>query len=135
MDKRASMAAVGNLNDYVKYQMAEGMESGSGGAGGLATEMAVGLAIAQQMLQQQGRALGMQATPPRVGVQKLTPEAPSVGREPAIPEMLDQDQIAAALRVSRDDVLAVIESGDLPAKKIGSSYRIKRSALEMYLAD
>ena len=26
MDKRASMTAVGNLNDYVKYQMAQGME-------------------------------------------------------------------------------------------------------------
>src|SRR6266545_8081469 len=38
MDKRSSMAAVGNLNDYVKFQMAQGMEKG-GGAGGMATEM------------------------------------------------------------------------------------------------
>ncbi len=36
IDKRSSMAAVGNLNDYVKFQMAEGMESGGGGAGGMA---------------------------------------------------------------------------------------------------
>ena len=36
IDKRSSMAAVGNLNDYVKYQMAQGMEKGgSGGAGGI----------------------------------------------------------------------------------------------------
>ena len=28
IDKRASMAAVGNLNDYVKYQMAQGFEKG-----------------------------------------------------------------------------------------------------------
>ncbi len=35
IDKRSSMAAVGNLNDYVKFQMAQGMEKGggSGGAG------------------------------------------------------------------------------------------------------
>src|ERR671935_2245840 len=33
IDKRAGMAAVGNLNDYVKFQMAEGMAKG-GGAGG-----------------------------------------------------------------------------------------------------
>ncbi len=46
IDKRSSMAAVGNLNDYVKYQMGQGMEQGGGGAGGMATEMAVGLAIA-----------------------------------------------------------------------------------------
>ena len=28
IDKRSSMAAVGNLNDYVKFQMAQGMEKG-----------------------------------------------------------------------------------------------------------
>ena len=33
IDKRASMTAIGNLNDYVKYQMAQGIEKGSGGAG------------------------------------------------------------------------------------------------------
>src|SRR5499426_1746264 len=34
IDKRSSMAAVGNLNDFVKYQMAKGFESGGGpGAG------------------------------------------------------------------------------------------------------
>src|SRR3954466_2376260 len=51
VDKRSSMAAVGNLNDYVKFQMAQGMEKG-GSAGGVATEMAVGLSIAQQMMNQ-----------------------------------------------------------------------------------
>src|SRR4029079_6634879 len=52
IDKRSSMAAVGNLNDYVKFQMAQGMEKG-GSAGGIATELAVGLAMAQQIMQQQ----------------------------------------------------------------------------------
>ncbi len=129
MDKRASMTAVGNLNDYVKYQMAQGMESGEGGSGGLATEMAVGLAIAQQMMQQGGGILGSQpAASGGIG-------AASPAGAPAIPELLDLDQVAAALRVSTDDVLSIIESGELPAKRIGSSYRIKRSALERYLAD
>ena len=32
------------------------------------------------------------------------------------------------------DVVTVIESGELTAKKIGASYRIKRSALDEYLA-
>ncbi len=31
IDKRSSMAAVGNLNDYVKFQMAQGMEKGGSG--------------------------------------------------------------------------------------------------------
>src|SRR5687767_12905366 len=63
IDKRSSMAAVGNLNDYVKFQMAQGMgqPGSSGGAGGFATEMAVGMAMAQQMMQQQGGILGQSA--------------------------------------------------------------------------
>ncbi len=32
IDKRSSMAAVGNLNDFVKYQMAQGFEKGGTGA-------------------------------------------------------------------------------------------------------
>ena len=31
------------------------------------------------------------------------------------------------------DVMTIIESGELGAKKIGSSYRVTRSALEKYL--
>ncbi len=54
IDKRSSMAAVGNLNDYVKFQMAQGMEKGGGGPGGMAAEMAVGMAMAQQMMKQTG---------------------------------------------------------------------------------
>ena len=53
IDKRSSMSAIGNLNDYVKFQMAEGMAKG-GRSGGAATELAVGMAIAQQMLKDQG---------------------------------------------------------------------------------
>src|SRR3954468_3659504 len=55
IDKRSSMAAVGNLNDYVKYQMAQGMEKGAGGGvAGVGAEMAVGMAMAQQMVNQSG---------------------------------------------------------------------------------
>src|SRR5437762_3624961 len=54
IDKRSSISAIGNLNDYVKYQMAQGLAQGGGGPAGAATEMAVGLAMAQQLMQQQG---------------------------------------------------------------------------------
>src|SRR5262249_35150228 len=65
IDKRSSMAAVGNLNDYVKFQMAQGLEKGDGGggAGGMAAQMAMGMAMAQQMMNQSGGILGSQATP------------------------------------------------------------------------
>jgi excisionase family DNA binding protein len=36
--------------------------------------------------------------------------------------------------VSEGDVLAILESGELAGKKIGSTWRIKRSALDEYLA-
>src|SRR5882724_9670164 len=48
IDKRSSMAAVGNLNDYVKFQMAQGFEKGGSGVGGVGAEMAVGMSMAQQ---------------------------------------------------------------------------------------
>ena len=56
------MAAVGNLNDYVKYQMAQGFEKGGAGVGGVGAEMAVGMAMAQQMMNQPG-GIAAQATP------------------------------------------------------------------------
>ena len=62
IDKRSSMAAVGNLNDYVKYQMAQGFEKGGAGVGGVGAEMAVGMSMAQQMMNQPGGIMA-QATP------------------------------------------------------------------------
>jgi len=43
-------------------------------------------------------------------------------------------EVARRLSVSEPDALAIIESGELPAKKIGSSYRVKRSELDAYLS-
>ncbi len=107
IDKRSSMAAVGDLNEYVKYQMAQGMEKG-GGAAATATELAVGLSMAQQILQAQG----------------------GVGAA----ELLSPADVARRLSVPEPDVLAIIESGELPSKKIGASYRVKRSELDAYLS-
>src|ERR1700752_3945889 len=50
-NKRSARAPVGNLNDFVKYQMAKGFESGGGtGPAGTAAELAVGFGLAQQMM-------------------------------------------------------------------------------------
>jgi excisionase family DNA binding protein len=113
------MAAVGNLNDYVKFQVGRGMETGGAGAGGMASEMAVGLAIAQQMMQQQGGGLFTGAT-----------QTPASGA----PELLTPEQVAKSLGVSDEDVRSIIASGELKAKKIGSSWRIRRADLDAYLA-
>jgi excisionase family DNA binding protein len=125
IDKRSSMAAVGNLNDYVKFQMAQGMEKG-GSSGGMATELAVGLSIAQQIMQQQGMPAASTAAKPVA--------AAATAAAPTTADLLSPADVAQALGVPEADVMTIIESGELAAKKIGASYRIKRSALDEYLA-
>ena len=121
VDKRSSMAAVGNLNDYVKFQMAQGMEKG-GSSGGMATELAVGLSIAQQIMQQQGGVTGGAATPA------------AATAAATVADLLSPADVAKSLGVAETDVMTIIESGELAAKKIGAAYRIKRSALDAYLS-
>jgi excisionase family DNA binding protein len=133
IDKRSSMAAVGNLNDFVKFQMAQGLEKGEGGggAGGMAAQFAVGMAMAQQMVQQPGGVLG-QTTPaaaPAGGQATPPPPAPGAG----LPELLGPAQAATALGVSESDVMAALADGSLKGKKIGSAWRITRTALEEFL--
>ena len=130
IDKRSSMAAVGNLNDYVKFQMAQGMASGQGGggAGGFAAEMAVGMAMAQQMMQQTGGPLGAQTTPP------AAPGAPPlVPAQTAPAGLLTPADAARELGVTEADVLQTLEAGDLKGKKIGSAWRITRGAMDEFL--
>ena len=127
IDKRSSMAAVGNLNDYVKFQMAQGLEKGGTGVGGVGAEMAVGMAMAQQMMNQPGGVLG-QSTPAAAPAQ-AAPASSATG----LPELLGPADVAKLLGVSEDDVMATITSGDLKAKKIGSTYRVTRTAVEEFL--
>ncbi len=134
IDKRSSMAAVGNLNDYVKFQMAQGMGTGqSGGAGGFASEMAVGMAMAQQMMQQQGGVLGPQATPAAGAVPPPIPAAPGAAAASATPELMSPADAAKVLGVSEADVLASLDKGDLKGKKIGSTWRITKAAIDQFL--
>ncbi len=124
IDKRSSMAAVGNLNDYVKFQMAQGMESGGSGTGAMGAEMAVGFAIAKEMMNQTG-GLTAQTTTPVAG-------ASPVGAA-GIPETLSPADAARLLGVTDTDVIASLESGDLKGKRIGSQWRITKSAIADFL--
>jgi excisionase family DNA binding protein len=124
IDKRSSMAAVGNLNDYVKYQMAQGFEKGGSGVGGVGAEMAVGMSMAQQMMNQPGGIMA-QTTPAAAG-------APA-GAGSGIPETIGPPEAAKALGVSEADVVASLEAGDLKGKRIGTQWRITKSALAEFL--
>ena len=128
IDKRSSMAAIGNLNDFVKYQMGKGLEAGGGaGAAGTAAELAVGFGLAQQMIKD-GMMSG-HATPTIAG-----PAASASAGAPGTPELLSPAETAQVLGVSEADVLAVLESGELKGRKIGSAWRIPRAAITSYLA-
>ncbi len=115
IDKRSSMSAVGNLNDYVKFQLAQGLGEG-GSAGSAPAELAIGIAMAKQIMDGQAPGATTSAAAPTESADVLTPT-----------------DVARQLNVSEADVMASIESGDLKAKKIGSAYRITRSALQDFL--
>jgi len=119
IDRRSGMAAVQNLNDYVKYQIAQGVATGTAGVAGAGAELAVGLSVAQQVLAQ-SNATAAAAT-----------AAASTG---TLSEMiLNPADVAAILKVSEANVIASLEAGDLKGKRIGTEWRVTRSALDEFL--
>ena len=128
IDERASMGAIGDMNKYMQYQTALGIreaaqssgEAGSmTGAGvGLGAGVGMGAAMAQAMSQSMGS-----------GAQQ-----PSTAATAAVPEIMTLSEAGAYMRVGEEDVLAVIQSGELKAKKIGSSYRISKKAIDEFLS-
>lgn len=115
IDKRSSMGVIGNLNDYVKYQMGQSMTMAGegGGAGTAAAQMGLGFGMAQEMLK---------------GMQQQAPAATST-----TPEVLTPEQAAQLLGVSVEDVMASITAGDLKARRIGNAWRIAKGSLDEFL--
>jgi len=110
IDKRSGMAAIGNLNDFVKYQMGQGFEKGGSGAAGVGAEVAVGMTIAQQML-----------------------NSSNTTASAAIPDVMTPADAAKVLNVSEADVIASLEAGDLKGKRVGSQWRLTRAQLMQFL--
>jgi excisionase family DNA binding protein len=148
VDKRSSMSVIGNLNDYVKYQM--GVAAGQGGEAGAAAtmpaQMAMGFGMAQEMMRSMQPATGAGAPSPFLpagGTAGFAPAAPTpadaagamagTAAAAGMPEVLTPEQAAQALNVALEDVMAAIAAGELKARKIGSAYRIARGSLEEFL--
>ncbi len=53
---------------------------------------------------------------------------------PPAPQFLTVAEVAEITRVSRMTVYRMVHSGELPAVRVGSSYRVPRTALEQLLA-
>ena len=117
-----------DMSVYTQLQAADAMRDAannqSGGAG-LTAGIGAGMGIGNLM----GQALqgGMQAQPQQ---QASAAGAASNG---GMTDVMTPAEAAAILRVSEEDVMAAITSGDLKAKKLGSAYRISKSSLEEFL--
>ena len=129
IDKRSSMTAIGNLNDYVKYQMGQAMANGGDSAATLPASMAMGFGMAQEMMKQM-----QQPAPAASG---FLPGAAAPTTAPAAAPVLQvytPEQAAQLLGVEVADVLAELEAGNLKGRKIGSAWRIAQAALDEFLA-
>jgi excisionase family DNA binding protein len=131
IDERAAMGAIGDMQKYLQYQTALGIRDAAqaGGEAGSVTGAGVGLGAGLGMGAAMAQAMG-QAMAPQAGQQGAT-GAPAA---PTVPEIMTLSEAAAYMRVGEEDILAVIQSGELKAKKIGTSYRISKKAIDEYLS-
>jgi excisionase family DNA binding protein len=131
-DKSAEeLRAMGMLDmqTYTQLQAADALRDAaanpSGGAG-LTAGIGAGVGIGNILGQSLSGMTGGQQQQPQSGGQ---PTPPSGG----MPDVMTPSEAAGFLRVSEEDVVAAIQSGDLKAKKLGSAYRISKEALEEFL--
>jgi len=115
-----------DMATYTQLQAADAMReaaSNPSGGAGLTAGIGAGMGIGNLMQQATSGAAAQQ------------PSASQKQSQPAggMPAVMTPSEAAAILKVSEEDVLAAIESGDLKAKKLGKAYRISKAALEEFL--
>ena len=128
IDERAAMGAIGNMDSYIKFKAAQAMqdaaqnEGGGGASDGLGLGAGIGMGAGMA---------GMIANAMAGAGQQQQPVQPAA---PSVPDVMTLEEAAAYLKVSTADVEAIIESGELSARKIGSQYRISKGAIDSFLA-
>jgi excisionase family DNA binding protein len=121
-----------DMTTYTQLQAADAMrdaaQNPSGGAGltaGIGAGLGVGNILSQSLQGMTGAGAAggaAQPTPPPAG-------APAGGAS----GVMTPAEAAAYLKVSEEDVLAAITSGDLKARKIGNAFRISQESLDTFL--
>jgi len=118
-----------DMQTYTQLQAADALrdaaQNPSGGAGltaGIGAGVGVGRVISDSLT-------GMTGGSAVTGESQPPGGAPTAGT----PGVMTPSEAAQYLRVSEEDVLAAIESGELSARKIGSAYRISQQALDQFL--
>ncbi|MFN2244035.1 MAG: SPFH domain-containing protein [Anaerolineae bacterium] len=128
IDERASMGAIGDMQKYMQFQTARGIRDAAQGGGeagsltGAGVGLGAGVGMGAAMAQAMGQAMGPGA------------QQPSTQAAAAVPDIMTLSEASAYMRVGEEDVLAVIQSGELKAKKIGTSYRISKQAIDDFLS-
>ncbi|HJS28672.1 MAG TPA: SPFH domain-containing protein [Anaerolineales bacterium] len=131
-DKSAEeLRAMGMLDmqTYTQLQAADALrdaaQNPSGGAG-LTAGIGAGVGIGGVMTEALRGMTGSQASSSGV--------ASGAAAGAAVGDVMTPAEAASYVKVSEEDILAAIESGDLKAKKIGNAYRISKSALDSFLS-
>jgi excisionase family DNA binding protein len=109
-----------DMDTYTRLQAADALleaaQNPSGGAGltaGIGAGMGVGNLLSQTL-------------------QGVTSGGAAAGSA-AMPDVMSPAEAALFLKVSEEDVLAALESGELKGKKLGKAYRISKDALLAFL--
>ncbi len=131
-DKSAEeLRAMGMLDmqTYTQLQAADALRDAarneSGGAGltaGIGAGVGLGNVISQSLSGMTGSTAGGTGA-----------AAGSGAASNGMADIMTPAEAAAIVRVSEEDILAAIQAGDLKARKIGTAYRISKSALEDFL--
>ncbi len=127
-DKLKTMGLL-NAQMYMQLKALDAMENASqGGGGGLAGAgmgLGAGMGMGAGMAQMMSGIMG--------GQQQAKPQQAQAGASKAVPEIMTTIEAAEYLKVAVEDIIAMIQAGDLKAKKIGSQYRISKKAIDNYL--
>lgn len=130
IDERASMGALGNLDAYMKFKAAQALgTAAASGSTGTGDGMSLGAGM--------GMGAGMAAMITNAMSGAMQPQQAASAQPAAAPStasVFSLEEAAAYLKVNPSDVQAMIDSGELKAKTIGTQVRISKDAIDAFLA-
>lgn len=134
IDERAAMGAIGNMDAYLKFKAAQAMGTAAASGGGAAGEgvgLGAGLGMGMGMAGMISNAMAGAQASQQAAAQASQPAAASGGLPPSV---MTLEEAAAYLKVSPADIQALIDSGELKARTIGTQVRISKEAVDAFLA-
>jgi excisionase family DNA binding protein len=134
IDARGAMTTIGDMGEYIRYQMANAAGEGKAGTMGFGAEFATALALGQQMVNQPGGVVGANPNAPKGMVPPQGTPSNAAAQTAAVAALFSPAEVAKRLGVAESDVITVLESGELKGKKIGTQWRVTPAAVEAYLA-